>query len=223
LYGVPKVGKTTALAQLEDCLIIDTEEGSDYVSAMKVKVNNLDDIKDLCISIKEAGCPYKFAAIDTISTLEDMCTPLALKRYMKDNPDYKGTTLTEIPFGQGYARLRHALLDVIEMIHKVVPNIIIVGHVKDKAVAKADSKEETVIKDINLMGSTPAVLSANSDAIGFLSRSDEGHLVANFVNSGSTIAGARPSHLAGKSVVIAERQEDGKFISHWERIYPSLK
>ena len=27
LYGAPKVGKTTALSQLKDCLIIDTEQG----------------------------------------------------------------------------------------------------------------------------------------------------------------------------------------------------
>ena len=28
LYGAPKVGKTTMLSQLDDCLIIDTEKGS---------------------------------------------------------------------------------------------------------------------------------------------------------------------------------------------------
>ena len=31
LYGAPKVGKTTALSQLNDCLIIDTEQGAAMV------------------------------------------------------------------------------------------------------------------------------------------------------------------------------------------------
>ena len=31
LYGAPKVGKTTALSQLDDCLIIDTEGGANMV------------------------------------------------------------------------------------------------------------------------------------------------------------------------------------------------
>jgi predicted AAA+ superfamily ATPase len=100
LYGVPKVGKTTLLAQLEDNLIIDTEKGSGYVDALKVEATTLEEIVDICKSVREAGNPYKFATIDTISTLEDMCSGLALKRYKKDNPDYEGTLL-DIPYGGG--------------------------------------------------------------------------------------------------------------------------
>ena len=32
LYGAPKVGKTTMLSKLDDCLIVDTESGSNMVS-----------------------------------------------------------------------------------------------------------------------------------------------------------------------------------------------
>ena len=41
IYGPPKIGKTTALSQLDNCLIIDLEEGSDMVEALKIKVTNL--------------------------------------------------------------------------------------------------------------------------------------------------------------------------------------
>jgi hypothetical protein len=221
LYGLPKVGKTTLLSQLEDNLIIDTENGSDYVDALKVKVKSIEDIIDLCKSIKEAGMPYKFATIDTISALEDMCAPLALKRYIKDFPDYEGELL-DIPFGGGYSRLRQAILDVIAMINKVVPRIIVVGHVKDKVLKKVDDSGEAVTRDINLTGKTSDSLVRDSDAIGFIFRDIDGNLCVNFTNNGSTIAGARPSHLAGKQIIIAEKQEDGTFTSHWDRIYPSL-
>jgi hypothetical protein len=36
------------------------------------------------------------------------------------------------------------------------------------------------------------------------------------------LTGARPKHLANQDIVVAERNEDGTFTSHWERIYPSL-
>jgi len=37
IYSKPKTGKTTAFAGLDDNLIIDLENGSDYVEALKVK------------------------------------------------------------------------------------------------------------------------------------------------------------------------------------------
>ena len=40
IYGPPKIGKTTSLSQLEGCLIIDLEDGSDMIDALKIKVNS---------------------------------------------------------------------------------------------------------------------------------------------------------------------------------------
>ena len=42
LYGAPKVGKTTALSQLEDCLIIDTEQGAAMVDGYIEEANSRD-------------------------------------------------------------------------------------------------------------------------------------------------------------------------------------
>ena len=50
LFGLPKAGKTTILSTLENNLILDTENGSTYVDALKVKVNSLKEIKDKNIS-----------------------------------------------------------------------------------------------------------------------------------------------------------------------------
>ena len=36
IFSKPKVGKTSLLAELNDALIIDLEDGSDYVDALKV-------------------------------------------------------------------------------------------------------------------------------------------------------------------------------------------
>ena len=46
VYSKPKTGKTTAFAGLENNLLIDLENGSNYVDALKIKVNSLKELFD---------------------------------------------------------------------------------------------------------------------------------------------------------------------------------
>jgi len=89
LYGLPKVGKTTILSKLPNCLIIDTENGSDKVSALIKKVPQdrgpvakmqwLDKFADELI---KAGKPYDYVAIDTLSEVNDWSEWSGTYRYM---------------------------------------------------------------------------------------------------------------------------------------------
>jgi hypothetical protein len=81
IYSKPKTGKTTAYAGLDDNLILDLESGSDYVEALKIKVNTLQELLDAGKAIKAAGNPYKYVTVDTVTALEDMIQPLAVKLY----------------------------------------------------------------------------------------------------------------------------------------------
>ena len=63
IYSKPKTGKTTAYAGLENNLILDLENGSDYVDAMKIKISSLQELLDTGKAIKAAGNPYKFITI----------------------------------------------------------------------------------------------------------------------------------------------------------------
>lgn len=94
--------KTSSLAALKNCLIVDTENGSDYISALKVKVSTIQDINDLCKELKKADCPYDFIALDTITMLEDVCKPLALKLYQSTaaGANYNGDIINA-PNGAG--------------------------------------------------------------------------------------------------------------------------
>lgn len=78
------------------------------------------------------------------------------------------------------------------------------------------------MKDFDLSGKSGRILAAKSDAIGWIHRDRDSNLCINFETKGEVTAGARPAHLANKNIVVAERQEDGTFVSHWSRIYPSL-
>jgi len=83
IFSKPKVGKTTLLSQLDNCLLIDTEDGSDYVNALKIKAKTIEDIFNIEAAIIKAGKPYKYVAIDTITSLEEMCVPYAEYLYSK--------------------------------------------------------------------------------------------------------------------------------------------
>ena len=125
-----------------------------------------------------------------------------------------------------HAYLREAIQKIIGWFQSAVENVILVGHVKDKTITEGGT--ELVVKNLDLAGKTSNILSAKSDAICYLYRDpDNGNLMANFGDLNSVLCGARMPHLAGKTILLAERiqNEDGtwKINKHWENIFPSLK
>jgi len=83
LFSKPKVGKTEAFAQLEDALILDIDHGSDYVDALKIKIDSVEDIINVGKQIFAENKPYKYTVIDTVTKLEEICVPYAEKLYSK--------------------------------------------------------------------------------------------------------------------------------------------
>ena len=132
---------------------------------------------------------------------------------------YEVKDITQVAQGAGYSFWRQAIEAIIDLIASAADNIILCGHVKDAALAENVTGS---IKQLDLTGKVSRILSARSDAIGFVHRDENSNLCVNFGQSGEVLTGARPRHLANKDVIVAERQEDGTFVSHWERIYPSL-
>jgi hypothetical protein len=86
IYSKPKAGKTSALALLDNCLLLDFEKGSDYVDAMKLKIDSLQGLKEVGAEIVKAGKPYKYIAVDTVTALEELCLGYAKSLYM-DTPE----------------------------------------------------------------------------------------------------------------------------------------
>lgn len=102
IFSKPKIGKSTALANLPNCLCVDLENGGyDYIDALKVKISNLAELQELCKEIIKAGKPYKFIALDTLTILEEMCKPLALKMYQETpaGSKFTGTNVLDAPMG----------------------------------------------------------------------------------------------------------------------------
>lgn len=230
MFSTPKAGKTTALAELPNCLIVDMENGTQYISGYTVSANNYVDLYKIAKALKEEEHNYKFVALDTITALEEMALELAAKRYqespMGKNWQGTGKDILKLANGSGYYWARLAVQEIVGWFENQSFNLILVGHVKDKNIAEGGT--ELNVKALDLSGKISNILSAKSDAICYLYREvDTGNLMANFGDMNSVLTGARMPHLAGKTILLAERQQQDngnwQIKTYWENIFPSLK
>jgi hypothetical protein len=216
VYSKPKTGKTTAFAGLEDNLILDLENGAEYVEALKVKINDLQELLD-SKAIKEKGNPYKYVTIDTVTALEEMIMPLAIKLYKKTpmGKNFSGDSVITLPNGAGYLYIRQAFFQVLDFIDTLAPTIILSGHIKDKVV---DDKGEMVMSaNIDLTGKIKSLICANSDAIGYMYRKGN-QTIMSFKSNDEVTCGARPEHLRNEEIVITEMIDD-VIKTSWEKVF----
>jgi Cdc6-like AAA superfamily ATPase len=205
IYGAPKIGKTTVLSQLDNCLIIDLENGSDMLDALKVKANNLVELGKIGKAIIEKGRPYKYIAIDTVTKLEEWCEAEGKKIYqqtpMGKNFDSKkeGLSVLSLANGGGYLYLRMAYKRWMERLNTLADHVILVGHLKDKLLEKKG--KEVSSKDLDLTGKIKQITCANSDAIGYIYRED-GNTMISFNSKEDITAGSRCEHLKGQEMFL---------------------
>jgi hypothetical protein len=217
IYSKPKTGKTTCYAGLEDNLILDLEHGADFIEALKVPIANLQQLLDTGKAIREAGKPYKYITIDTVTALEEMIHPLAIKLYRATpmGKNFDGDTITTLPNGAGYLYIRQAFFQVLDFVDTLADNIILSGHIKDKQV---DDKGELVMSaNIDLTGKIKSLICANADAIGYMFRKGP-KTILSFKSNDEVTCGARPDHLRNKEIVIAD-STDGDLKISWDEVY----
>lgn len=117
IFSKPKTGKSTAISMLPNCLLIDLEDGSNFVDALKINVldlakkNNvsvIETLKQVIDQIKEANKQkgdyvYKYGAIDTVSALEEIVLPLAGNLYKGTSMgrNWQGNDVRDLPNGAG--------------------------------------------------------------------------------------------------------------------------
>lgn len=218
IFSKPKAGKTSALAALDNALILDLENGTDFLDAMKVKANSLEDIKKIGEAIKAKGKPYKYIVIDTVTKLEDMVMPLAVKLYQATamGKGFTGDNVLSLPNGAGYLYHREAFFKMTNYIETWADRIIYLGHLKAKYIEK--NGKEVSSAEVDLIGKVKSMLCADVDAIGLLYRESEGVNILSFETTDDVICGARPDHLKNKKIVLSEVTKDGLKVN-WDKVY----
>ena len=204
LYGAPKVGKTTALSQLKDCLIIDTEGGANMIEGYIESVSNRAELIELLKQAKE-GHEYKYVAIDTI----DKVATWAEKAVCEEE---NVSSVQDLAFGKGFGMVREKVLNTVHFLKEIFPHVIIIGHRK-WARAIVDSKAIVEPESLDLTGKLKNMLMADCDAIGYVYRDeDKKKLMVTFKSNEALEAGSRSPHLRGKEIELK-----------WNQIYKENK
>ena len=130
------------MANLEDNLIIDLENGYQALSALVVQARTINDFGEIAQAIKEemknngGKFPYKRITIDNATRLEEMCLSYAITLYRQTpmGKTYQGTDIRTLPNGSGYMYLRQAVRKVIDMFRGLCESLILIAHVKEKMI-----------------------------------------------------------------------------------------
>lgn len=223
LYGRPKAGKTSALAQLDNNLIVDLEGGSTFIDAMAVQARSVNELGEIAQAIRAKNTEvghnfYKHITIDNATRLEEICLPYAaiLYRQTPMGKNWKGTDVRLLPSGSGYMYIRQAVRKIIDMFKDLCNEFILVGHVKDVQIEQ--NGEELSEMALDLVGKLSSIICGEADAVGYVYRKgNETHI--SFKGGDGTIKEARAPHLRGQDIIIATGNEDGTITTYWNKIY----
>lgn len=223
LYGRPKAGKTSAVAQLSNNLIIDLEGGSKFIDAMAVQARSIKDLGEIASAIRQKNTEvghsfYKRITIDNATRLEEICLSYAATLYRQTpiGKNWKGDDVRTLPNGSGYFYLRQAVQKVISMFRELCDEFILIGHVKDVMID--NNGEELSEMALDLVGKLSSIVCGEADAVGLVYRKgNETHI--SFKGGDGTIKEARARHLQGEDIVIATGNDDKSITTYWNKIY----
>ena len=207
LYGKPKVGKTSAVAQLPSHLIIDTEVKGNYGKelvggtsycdgATSIVVDGLPMLRETLDYLLENPGKHDFIVLDTIDHIEQWVGEAICN---SNNVKHIG----DIPHGKGWSLMRSQVIAIVEQFARASKHIIIVGHQKD-----GHDDEGVEVQKINLTGKLKTHLCSIMDGVGRIVR-EEDKLMVDFRTGINTDAGCRIPTLAGQFLEL-----------NWNKIYP---
>lgn len=246
IFAHTKVGKTEALSKLKNALLIDLEEGAEFVESMKIDFKKMlrdNDTNPVAIfqligtKLQEyyqtnKKWQYDYLIVDTTSALEVYARQYATIMY-KQTPigkSFGGTdVVSELPNGGGYDWLRKAFEALLKPLEgKCNICSILVSHVKDSSINKQG--KDLNAKDVALTGKLKQIVCANADAIGYMFRNPQNlnQSILSFKTHEQDLAtGARPPHLSNQEFVILEltnpdyasKGESKVFTNNWNQIF----
>lgn len=244
IFSQYKVGKTSALLNLPNCLLLDLEDGSDTYSGLKLNVEekrrNLEIatgtrvsklkifysiIKKLADKKKE-GFMYDYIALDTLTALEEMAKELALYNYRvsPEGKNFKGADIYTVSRGLGYVYVREAFSQLLAKLDGFYnKGLILTAHAAFTAIHK--DGEDLNVNDVALTGKLKTLVCSKMDAIGYLKRNEKGdkNIISFKTDERNISIGSRIPYLANEEFVFSELdKKTGTVTFHWNKIYKEV-
>jgi hypothetical protein len=224
-YGATKVGKTGALAELPDNLILDLERGSETYKCLRMRVDTYKEFIAITKKLGEGEHKYKFLTIDTIDRFIEWIEAAIVVDWNEAQKKVKEPVFikvySEIPYGKGYDLVRLKMREWLNYLRKIVPHVILVGHLKRTIIG--DSTVEVKEDNLDLVGKVRNTVCADADAVGLFFRGKDADnssvLKVSFRSSEQSAAGSRIGHLKGKIIELSKANEDGTYTTNWDLIF----
>jgi hypothetical protein len=140
LYGLPKIGKSTACARIEDALFIPTEPGLNCLQVFAVpQIESWDHFLETAAEIASSKHPYKVIIIDVFDELYRHCADHICKKRGKEHE-------ADIGYGKGSPMIRNEVKRVIAKLTGLSTGLILVSHSADQVTE--DRTGKTLIKKV---------------------------------------------------------------------------
>lgn len=137
LYGPGKIGKTTFGSQMPGALILAFEKGYNALPNVYAQdVTTWAEMKMALRDLKKAEVKNMFHSIivDTIDIAAAACEKYIISQAGVD-------TLNQIPYGQGWARVKRELEDTFRAVTQLGYAVLFISHDKDKTFTRQDGTE----------------------------------------------------------------------------------
>lgn len=137
IYGPGKIGKTTFGIQMPGALLLAFQKGYNTIPNIYPQdVANWAEMKIILRDLKrpEVKDLYHSIIIDTIDVAAAACQKYIISQARVD-------TLNQIPYGQGWARVKRELEDTFREVTQMGYAILFISHDKDKTFKRQDGTE----------------------------------------------------------------------------------
>lgn len=243
LFGKPKSGKSSAVASLDDNLIVDLEDGYRALEVMVLQARSVRDMYEIRNALHnkylETGkFPYRYITVDNATRLEEIALPLAADYYrntpmgqawgykkdslgmniLKDGkpvPDPKAD-VRMLTKGAGYLYLRNAVKTLVRLYQPYCETLILICHTKDSQITTDEG--ENVIMSVDLAGKLSDIICGEADAVGYVYRA-ENKTVVSFDGGEGSVREARPLHMRGRKFVVGESDENNVLTMNLSKIF----
>jgi len=222
LISKPKVGKTTICSTLPHSVLIDMEDGSNYISHDAVL--KVDDKTNWSELLKVKG-EYHFCIVDTLSALESYFDSKLTKEHNRkviaeakssgaDKDANTVSSITALPFGAGYGELRVKIVSFMKFIESIFPRVIYLGHSRNKLI-----NSNATVLELALSGKLMGIVLSLVDTIGYLHKDNENKVSIVFNSASIDVGGSRFDYGVDE-LPISKQLEDGSIETYWEDVFP---
>lgn len=208
LYGAPKIGKSTLLAELPNALFLNAGGGLDAIECFQVPLGTWEDYLEAGKEVLTTQNNYGPIVIDTIDRLHKLAVGFVCNRQNIVHP-------TDLGYGKGYDMVKDELMRTVTRLALSGKGLVLISHVRETEIQARTEKYTKAVPTLQsyiwelIDGLTAIVLYMTMET----AEDGSERRVIYTTPSKYYIAGDRTNKLRKLQKIIIE--QDGK---NWERI-----